>query len=144
MKTIPSDKKIGLALSGGSVLGSAHIGVLKALKESEVEVDYIAGTSIGGLVAAFYAFGKSCEEMEGIAENIQWIDITKISLSNYALLSNEKLGQLIIDNLGEVSFSDSDIPFAVIATDIANGEKIIINEGNLKKAVMSKMFLSRR
>ena len=52
-----SNKKVGLALGGGTVLGAAHIGVLKAMEEKGYEVTHITGTSIGAFVAGLYAFG---------------------------------------------------------------------------------------
>ena len=56
-------KKIGLVLSGGGVRGIAHIGVLKALEEHNIKVDYVVGTSMGGVVGAMYAAGYSVDEM---------------------------------------------------------------------------------
>ena len=50
-------KKVGLALGGGAVLGAAHIGVLKALKENNIRVDLVSGTSVGSFIGALYAFG---------------------------------------------------------------------------------------
>ena len=50
---------IGLALSGGFVKGAAHIGVLQALEEENIKVDYISGTSSGSIVATLYAAGYS-------------------------------------------------------------------------------------
>lgn len=60
-------QKIGLVLSGGAAKGLAHIGVLKALEENEIPVDYIVGTSMGGIVGGFYAAGYSTSEIERIA-----------------------------------------------------------------------------
>ena len=80
------NKKIGLALGGGAVLGAAHIGVLKALEELEISVQYVAGTSIGAFVAVFYAFDKTWKEIEEIALKLKWMDISGISLSQYGLL----------------------------------------------------------
>ena len=57
-------KKIGLALGGGAVLGAAHIGVLRALEEMDVEISFVTGTSIGAFVGALYAFGNTSEEIE--------------------------------------------------------------------------------
>ena len=54
-------KKIGLALSGGAVLGIAHLGVIKALEENNIHFDIIAGTSAGSLVGAFLAAGYSSD-----------------------------------------------------------------------------------
>ena len=59
----PFNTKIGLALGGGAAKGIAHIGVLQAFEEESVEVSYLTGTSIGALVAAYYAFGKSVDEI---------------------------------------------------------------------------------
>ncbi|GAB4257025.1 MAG: patatin-like phospholipase family protein [Vicingaceae bacterium] len=59
-------QRVGLVLSGGGASGVAHIGVIKALEENNIPIDYIAGTSIGALVGAFYAAGYSPEEMEQI------------------------------------------------------------------------------
>lgn len=57
-------QKVALVLSGGGARGTAHVGVIKALEEHQIPIDYIAGTSIGALVGAMYAAGYSPEEME--------------------------------------------------------------------------------
>ena len=64
--------KIGLALSGGGARGGAHIGVLKALEELEVPIDYIAGTSMGAIIGGFYAAGYSPDEIETIIKETNW------------------------------------------------------------------------
>ena len=58
-----SAQKVGLVLSGGGARGAAHIGVIKALEENNVPIDYITGTSIGAIVGSLYAMGYSPEEM---------------------------------------------------------------------------------
>lgn len=64
--------KIGLALSGGGARGGAHIGVLRALEELHVPIDYIAGTSMGAIVGGYYAAGYSPEEIEDLLRNTDW------------------------------------------------------------------------
>lgn len=64
--------KIGLALGGGGALGLAHIGVLKWLEENQIPVDYIAGTSMGGLVGGCYAMGMSPDSIELFMSRIPW------------------------------------------------------------------------
>lgn len=70
--------KLGLSLSGGGVKGAAHIGVLKALEESNVKIDYIGGTSSGSIVATLYAAGFSPDEIYEIfkryCKNIKYIE----------------------------------------------------------------------
>jgi NTE family protein len=63
---------IGLVLSGGGARGFAHIGVLKVLEENHIPVDYIGGTSMGGLVGAMYAMGKTPAEIETLATSLDW------------------------------------------------------------------------
>ncbi len=81
--------KIGLVLSGGGAKGLAHIGVLKAIDEAGLNIDYITGTSMGAILAAMYAAGYSGEEIEEIARGMDWstamgsgIDYHKLSLEN--------------------------------------------------------------
>ncbi len=130
-------KKIGLALGGGGALGAAHIGVLKALDESGISAGCISGTSAGAFVASLHAFGKEWKELAKIAKQIKWMEISKLSLSQYGLLSNKKLGDLITENIRDAKIEDAQIPLAVIATDIATGEKVVLYEGNVAKAVMA-------
>ena len=56
-------QKVGLVLSGGGAKGAAHIGVIKALEENEIPIDYIAGTSIGAIIGSLYAMGYTPDEM---------------------------------------------------------------------------------
>lgn len=134
-------KKLGLALGGGAALGAAHIGVLKAFEELNIEPDFISGTSIGAFVAAHYAFGTPVDELEEIALNLNWLDVGGFKLSKLGLLSNERLGKKILDQLGKVNIEESAIPLAMIATDISKGEKVILKEGPLYKAVMASTCL---
>lgn len=71
----PPRQKVGLALSGGSALGLAHIGVLKYFDEHHIPIDYIAGTSMGGLVGGFYSTGLTSTELEQIAARVDWAEM---------------------------------------------------------------------
>ncbi len=74
--TVLYGQSVGLALSGGGAKGLYHIGVIKALEENGVPIDYIAGTSMGAIVAGFYAVGYSPDEMIDIVTNDnieQWL-----------------------------------------------------------------------
>ncbi len=64
--------KIGLALSGGGARGGAHVGVLKALEELGVPIDYIAGTSMGAIIGGIYAAGYSPDEIGQILKEMDW------------------------------------------------------------------------
>jgi NTE family protein len=64
--------RIGVALEGGGALGLAHIGVLQWFEEHRIPVDYVAGTSMGGLVGGFYATGKSPAELKKLIQGVDW------------------------------------------------------------------------
>lgn len=67
--------KVGLVLSGGGAKGLAHIGVLKAIDRSGLKIDYVAGTSMGAIVAAMYAAGYSGEQIEEMSKNTEWMKL---------------------------------------------------------------------
>ncbi len=64
--------KVGLVLSGGAAMGLAHIGTLKMLDSLNIPIDYIAGTSMGGLLGALYSIGYSGVELEDMALDMDW------------------------------------------------------------------------
>ena len=129
--------KVGLALGGGGVLGAAHIGVLQALEEKEVTITHITGTSIGSLIAALYAFGKTVDEIKEIALDLKWINVSDISISKFALLSNEKLGKVLEEHIGDKNIEDAVIPLGIVATNISTGEKVVLDKGPVSRAVMA-------
>jgi NTE family protein len=70
-------QRVGLVLSGGAAKGIAHVGVLRALEENEIPIDYVVGTSMGGIIAGCYAAGYSPEQIEAIVlsnEFLRWIN----------------------------------------------------------------------
>jgi NTE family protein len=136
-----SDKKLGLALGGGAALGAAHVGVLKAMNELGLKPDVISGTSIGAFVAAHVAFGTALDKLEEIAVELDWLDVSAFKLSKMGMLSNERLGKMILKQLGKVNIEDSEVPLCMIATDIGKGEKVVLKEGPLFKAVMASSCL---
>ncbi len=71
----PAHPKIGLVLEGGGALGLAHIGVIQWMEEHRIPVSYLAGTSMGGLVAGVYATGRSAAEVRQVVESINWNEV---------------------------------------------------------------------
>lgn len=62
-------QKVGLVLSGGGAKGLTHIGIIRALEENGIPIDYIAGTSMGSIVGSLYAMGYSPDEMEALLKS---------------------------------------------------------------------------
>lgn len=82
--------RVGLALSGGGLRGLAHVGVLKALTDNEIPIDFIAGSSAGSIVAALHGCGYRSDEMQAIAKSLSVGDLIKIKLPFSAMLKQGK------------------------------------------------------
>ena len=104
--------KIGLVLSGGGAKGFAHVGVLKVLEEAKIQIDYIAGTSVGSIVGGLYACGYDAATLEKIVKSQDW----------GSLLSNEYKPEFVTpfyrsdESLYNVSF-----PFEQKKLNLSNG-----------------------
>ncbi len=129
------NKKIGLALSGGAVLGIAHVGVLKVLEENKIPIDLIAGTSAGSLVGAFLAAGYSYDQMFKKVKSLTWGKISKLTLPKMGLLNSKLLERFIDSELGRIDISSLPIPFAAVTVDLTTGKQVILREGPLSEAV---------
>jgi NTE family protein len=82
--------KVGLALSGGSALGLSQIGILKVLERENIPIDYIAGTSMGGIIGGLFACGYSASELEDIALKTDWMDLLSDTPARLSLLLTER------------------------------------------------------
>jgi len=69
--------RLGLVLEGGGALGLAHIGVIRWLEEHRIPVNYVAGTSMGGLVGGLYATGRSPQEVLELVDGIDWAQVLR-------------------------------------------------------------------
>ncbi|MFW5801598.1 MAG: patatin-like phospholipase family protein [Spirochaeta sp.] len=136
-KKIQKSKRVGLALGGGAVLGAAHVGVLRALDEHNIDIHCISGTSIGAFVAAMYAFGKTWRDLDDIAHDLNWLKAARLKVTKTGILSNEQMGKFVRSLIGDVKFSDARIRLAMIATDIGTGERVVLNKGDVATALMA-------
>jgi len=127
--------KVGLALGGGGAKGVAHIGVLKALEDAKVRPDFIAGTSVGAMVAAMYAFNVSIDTITNIARDLTLSQITTFKLNKTGFFTADPLKEILVEYLGEANIEDSSIPLAIVATDLKKGEEVIFTHGPLADAV---------
>jgi len=129
--------RVGVALSGGSALGIAHVGILKSLREHHVPIDCIAGTSAGAIVAACYAFNVPLDTIVQKARGLSWYAMSKLSFSGMGLVSHAAFGKMINEFLGDVQIEDAAILLAIIATDVETGERVVFREGSLTDALMA-------
>ncbi|WP_096280585.1 patatin-like phospholipase family protein [Marinobacter sp. LV10R510-11A] len=122
---------------GGAAKGIAHIGVLKAFEEEQIRVHCISGTSVGALVASYYAFGRPVESILTIGSALNLSKILNFTLERGGLFSTDAIREMIHRDLGDCLIEDANIPLAICATDIETGEQ-------LKKAdIVVSLDLSR-
>lgn len=127
-------KRVALVLGGGATRGLAHIGVIKALEENNISFDYVAGTSVGSLVGAFYAAGLKSDEMIKIAKGLKVKDI-RSSIIPLVPSKTDGIKNLIINNLGDIDISQLKRHFCAVAVDIRSGNEIDFTSGNLANIV---------
>lgn len=91
-KKVPKSRprKIGLALSGGGLRGLSHIGVLKALQDNEIPIDFIAGTSAGSIIAALHSCGYRPDEMQSTAKTLSVANLVKVKIPFSTMLKQGK------------------------------------------------------
>lgn len=165
--------KIGLVLSGGGARGAAHIGVLRAIEELHVPIDYIAGTSMGAIVGGLYASGMSPYELEQALTEIDWGEIftdrpdrrqlsVRRKVDDAIFLVNKDIGfkdgklrlpagfiqgqklyvklqELTLPTAGINDFDELNIPFRAVASDLATGEAVVLDSGELASAMRASM-----
>ncbi len=140
-----SRPRVGLALSGGGARGLAHIGVLKVLEREGIPVDYLAGTSMGGLIAAGFAAGLSADYLEREALHMgqyaQLVRLFDLTLPGAGLVEGKKIEAYLMQHLGERTFDDLEIPLALMAVDLQNGEEVVLVEGPVVEAVRATISM---
>lgn len=134
-------KKVGLALSGGSVRGAAHLGVLEVLEREGIRPDYVAGVSAGSAVGAAYCAGLDLEEIKRIALGLQWRKLGRVTRPRLGLLDGRRLEQYVEEIIGPRQFDELEIPFAAVAVDIVRGELVVLKEGPVARAVRASCAL---
>ena len=137
--------KIGLALSGGGARGLAHIGVLKVLEQEGIPIDFLAGTSMGGVIAAAYASGLSVDYIEkealrmGRLRNL--ITLLDRSLPRRGLVEGQKVQEYLTTHLGDKTFEEMKIPLSLVAVDLISGQEVVLNSGSVVDAVRATVSL---
>ncbi len=132
--------RVGLALGSGAARGFAHVGVLKVFEANDIPIDMITGASMGAFVGGFYAAGISASELEEMVlgyRNKRKVRSTifDITIPRYGLSKGNRLAKFMRSRLGEKTFSELDIPFVAIATDISNGNEVVLRHGVVWKAL---------
>lgn len=139
--TIKKPKKIfipkvtaGLALGGGGARGFAHLGVIRAFEENDIDFPIVTGTSVGSLVGSLYAYGLSSDDMIELAKTINEKEI-KTSKLFFRPSPSKNIEDLANKIYGDIEFKDLKKKFALSTVDLKTGDEVVLTGGHLAKAV---------
>lgn len=136
--------RTGLVLSGGGSRGLAHIGVLRVLEQEKIPITLLVGSSMGGIIAAAYAAGKTPDEMDKIAQEMaklrNLVTLLDVGLPQQGLFSGGRVKDFLAQLFAkDLTFDDLRIPLALMAVDLLNGEEVVMREGAVLEAVRATM-----
>lgn len=150
----------GLALGGGGVRGIAHVPMLQVLDEEGIRPDIISGTSMGAILGALYASGRSGESIREVIEKntlsgehglkevfekknaiLRWLKAVKVSWSGKGMLNADGFISDLMEEINVGTFEELEIPLVVIATDFNSGEEVIFRSGDLLPALRASMSI---
>ncbi len=131
------DMKIGLVLSGGGARGIAHLGVLKALQEKNIEIAAISGCSAGAIAGAMFAAGYSPDHIFEIVVSTNTLRALRPAWSRVGLLNMKKAEEAYLKYIPHNSFEHLKIPLTINATNLYAGECVYFSSGELLKPVLA-------
>jgi NTE family protein len=135
--------KIGIALGGGAARGWAHIGVLRALIQSGIVPDIVAGTSIGAVVGGCYAAGR-LDELEGFARDLtrrKVFGYLDFNLTGSGLITGQRLVNRLDGHLRDMHIEELATRFVAVATEIGTGHEVWLSRGRLVDAMRASYAL---
>ncbi|WP_127136089.1 patatin-like phospholipase family protein [Flagellimonas oceanensis] len=135
------DKSIGLVLSGGGVRGMAHIGLIKAMREHQIEAKVVAGTSIGALVGALYANDNTVDEMLTFFKETPLFQYSFFAINKPGFIDTERYVSIFKDFFPDNSFKSLKRPLFVVATDLLKGNEKVFYDGELIKPLLASAAL---
>jgi NTE family protein len=136
-------RTIGLALGGGGARGCAHVGVIKALAEANIPIDFIAGTSIGSFVGGVYSAGD-IKALEEFLLKIEWKDVVKYLdpvMPKRGLFEGAKFRKIIDQLIPKSDFKYARVPYIAVATDLLTGKEVRIKSGNIADAIRASIAI---
>ena len=127
----------GIALSGGGARGISHLGVLKALQDFGISLDYISGTSTGALVGALYSYGLTPEKILDVIINTRFFSSLRPAWTWTGLVNMDGLRDLIMRLIPGDNFDALKIPLTVTATNLTKGKAEYFTAGPLIPAILA-------
>lgn len=133
--------RIAWALGGGGARGLAHLGVLRVLERERIPIDFLAGTSMGAVVAAAYSAGGSLRYLTQLAESISWEHLFDLRFPRLGLISGKRIISVVKLLSKNKKLEELDPPVWITATDLLTGDEVIFKTGDVELAVRSSISI---
>jgi NTE family protein len=139
-------RRVGLALSSGGAKALAHIGVIQVLEENNIDVDVVAGASMGGYIGAMWCFGLNGHQMEQIALKLE-ASLVLLKLIDFSFtprrgfMKGGRVRRLLEEAIGQTHFSDLSRTLRVVATDLDTLDRVVFDSGPVAPAVQASMAM---
>lgn len=132
---------VGVALGSGGAKGLAHIGVLKALTETGVPIDNVAGSSMGSLIGSFFATGMKPDFMEKLAVSLHWRHWVDLTVPRVGLIAGKKIHQLVWTLTRGLNIPDANLPLVIVATELTSRKIVHFQSGSIADAVRASISI---
>ncbi|WP_170006908.1 patatin-like phospholipase family protein [Bacillus fonticola] len=135
------EPKIALALGSGGARGFAHLGVLRVLTEEGIPIHFLAGSSMGALVACFYGAGHEIHRLYTLAKSFERRYYLDFTLPRMGLLSGERVKEFIRLFTHNKQLEELHIPVSVVAVDLRSGERVVLRTGSVADSVRASISI---
>lgn len=139
--------RVGLALGSGAAYGLAHIGVIKVLEKENIQIDMIAGSSMGALVGALWASGLNSSEIQGILMEYNnkrlkaYGLLVDLCFHKMSLAKGNKIRRFLEKHIGNKTFQEVRLPLRVVACNLTKRQEVIFSSGRIVDAVMASIAI---
>lgn len=136
-QTVTRRARVALVLGGGGCRGYSHIGVLRALEAAGHRPDLIVGSSVGSLVGALYAGGMTAAELERDGRNLDTSALRSWTWPDLGVFSGAGIARFVRARVPKAKIEELNTRFAAVATDLATGELVVLDRGDVGRAVQA-------
>jgi NTE family protein len=134
---------IGLVLSGGGARGAAHIGVVKALREAEIPIDLVGGTSMGAILGAGAALRWSVDELTARFRRafVESNPLRDYTLPLVSLVSGRRVSSLLYNTFGDLAIEDLPLGFFCVSSNLTSGRVKVHRRGLLWRSLRASVAI---
>ena len=143
MKKSEFPKEVALCLSGGAARGAYHLGVISVLQEHNIGIKAISGTSIGALIGASLACGRSADEIFDVLKSKEFRRVFKLSLAKGYIFKIDHTAKVIDKLIDRAAFEELSIPLSICVCDVTDESALHCSSGgDLKELVLASCSIA--